>query len=127
MTITYNFYVDNEFATDFIVDEEHHSIREVFESENPQFVDITSFDQVPDMGMIFNNGQFENGPNGETFVGNMEEVMFSILGDNLQNLKVVAFLDNNIIKEKMVFDLNNEGPERTYATLMSSPTIEKVV
>lgn len=127
MTITYNFYVDNEFATDFIVDEEHHSIREVFESDNPQFVDITSFDQAPNTGMIFNNGHFENGPNGETFVGNMEELMFSILGNNLQNFKVVAFLDNNIIKEKMFFNLNEEGPERTYAALMSSPTIEKKV
>lgn len=136
MIITYNFYIDNEFATDFIIDESHTGLIEVFESSNPQFIDITNFEQVPSIGMIFNNGQFEEGINGETFIGNIKETIekkedeylhLDIPRNGLPNVKLVALLDNNILKQTIFFDLSREGVERTYFALMSNPTIEKVI
>jgi len=75
-------------------------------------------DNIPSKGMIYNNGEFFDGPDGETFISN------PLTAD--KSYELFVFLKDNKVLESWL--LPNEHPvfEITSAILKSNPTFEIV-
>jgi hypothetical protein len=131
-----NTYIENELAESQEYNEDSpfltSKIFEVYNSENPKFIDITNHTFLPSQFSVLQNNEnlfLEEDLSEISMQEHIEEVKKKYINlpinrEKEMDIKIVACFANNVLQEFLIFDLSIPTLERHYAVIMSEPRFE---
>lgn len=122
-----NIYMDGELVISFPYNPNHPKrcvFDQIISGSTP--LHIIDWNQIPTIGMIYQDGDFLDGQNGETFLSVNEQDVGFPLCDGVE--AIVTLSSNNVVDGTLVLLINMfadvvEDWEAMFAALMSNATI----
>jgi hypothetical protein len=127
---TANIYIDGELVSVFAFNPDHPKrsvFNQIINGSIP--IHITDYTKIPSIGMIYENGIFIEGENGENFYPSPgDDYLFKLI-EGTEAIITISAVDNKVDGGLiMLLDMFNPVEElhALFAALMSNPVIEIV-